>query len=81
MVYIQSHSKKAEWRKSACRMGDVESYFYLKKGMRTLCENHQGTSLVAVELEVHSGLMLRRLIEHWEEQIRESQAGFRSARG
>ncbi|KER32658.1 hypothetical protein T265_01342 [Opisthorchis viverrini] len=52
-----------------------------KKGTRTLCVNHRGASLLAVAAKVLSGLILRRLTEHRERQIRENQAGFRLARG
>jgi hypothetical protein len=52
-----------------------------KKGTRTLCENHRGISLVAVASKVLSGLILRRLTEYRERQIRENQAGFRPGRG
>ncbi|KER26176.1 hypothetical protein T265_06527 [Opisthorchis viverrini] len=52
-----------------------------KKSTRTLCENHRGISLLAVASKVLSGLILRRLTEHKEKQIRENQAGFRPARG
>ncbi|KER22108.1 hypothetical protein T265_09726 [Opisthorchis viverrini] len=52
-----------------------------KKGARTLCDNHHVISLLAVASKVLSGLILRRLTEHRERQIRENQAGFRPARG
>jgi hypothetical protein len=52
-----------------------------KKGARTSCENHRGISLVAVASKVLSAIMLRRLLEYRESQIRENQAGFRPGRG
>jgi hypothetical protein len=52
-----------------------------KKGARTSCENHRGISLVAVASKVLSGIILRRLLEYRESQIRENQAGFRPGRG
>jgi hypothetical protein len=52
-----------------------------KKGARTLCENHRGISLVAVASKVLSGLILRRLINYRESQIRENQCGFSSCPG
>ena len=47
-----------------------------KKGARSLCENHRGISLVNVASKMLSGLILRRLTDH-----RENQAGFRPGRG
>jgi len=52
-----------------------------KKGARSLCENHRGISLVNVASKVLSGLILHRLTDHREKQIRENQAGFRPGRG
>ena len=52
-----------------------------KKGARTSCENHRGISLVSVASKVLSGIILRRLMDYRERQIRENQAGFRPGRG
>ncbi|KER27485.1 LOW QUALITY PROTEIN: hypothetical protein T265_13775 [Opisthorchis viverrini] len=52
-----------------------------KRVTQTICEYHQGISLVAVASNVPSDLILRMLSEHRERQIRENQAGFRPAKG
>ena len=52
-----------------------------KNSARNLCENHKGISLVTVASKVLSGLILRRLTNFREGQIRENQAGFRPGRG
>ncbi|GAA55077.1 protein kinase, partial [Clonorchis sinensis] len=44
-----------------------------QKGSRTSCENHRGISLVSVAPKVLSGIILRRLMDYRERQIRENQ--------
>ncbi|KAF7234176.1 hypothetical protein EG68_12282, partial [Paragonimus skrjabini miyazakii] len=51
-----------------------------KKRARSLCDNHRGIGLVSVVSNLLTGLILRRLAKPGESQIREEQAGFRSAR-
>ena len=52
-----------------------------KKSKRTSCENHSGISLVNVASKLRTGIILRRLTNVREKQIRENQAGFRPDRG
>ena len=52
-----------------------------KKGSRVCCENHRGISLVSVASKLLTGIILRRLVNARERQIRENQAGFRPGRG
>ena len=52
-----------------------------KKGARSLCGKHLSINSVNVASKVLSGLILQRLTDHCEGQIRENPAGFFPGRG
>ena len=52
-----------------------------KKGRRDDCSNHRGVSLTPVVTRILGALLVNRLRESRELQIREQQAGFRPGRG
>ena len=54
---------------------------FYKKHERTSCENHRGISLVNVASKLFISIILRRLTNVREKQIRENQAGIRPGRG
>ena len=52
-----------------------------QKDAKSLCENHRGISLVSVASKLLSGLILQRLVSHYERQIGENVAGCRPGEG
>ncbi|CAH8450567.1 unnamed protein product [Schistosoma margrebowiei] len=52
-----------------------------KKGQKYSCDDHRGISLTNIVSKMLASIILRRLNEAREEQIRENQAGFRPGRG
>lgn len=52
-----------------------------KGGSRSECGNHRGISLISIASKLLASIVLRRLTDARESQIREEQAGFRRSRG
>ena len=57
-------------------------HLYKNKGMRNVCDNHRGISLLSIAGKILARLILNRIIKHLVDDIYpESQCGFRSGRG
>ena len=57
-------------------------HLYKNKGMRNVCDNHRGISLLSIAGKILARLILNRIIKHLVDEIYpESQCGFRSGRG
>ena len=52
----------------------------LKKGSRVVCDNYRGITLLSVPSKVFSRILVQRIQDGLEEQLREEQAGFRRGR-
>ncbi|XP_005853141.1 PREDICTED: uncharacterized protein LOC102257229, partial [Myotis brandtii] len=69
----------SEFVPSEWGMADIIPIF--KKGLRNVCNNHRGISLLPVASKILASIILRRLSRAREQNIREEQAGFRPGRG
>ena len=56
-------------------------HFHCHPDLQEECQKPMGIRLVNVASKVLSGLILRRLTDHSEGQVRENQGGFRPGRG
>lgn len=51
-----------------------------KKGHRSICDNYRGITLLFVPSKTFSRIVIQRIQESVEKQLREEQAGFRRGR-
>ena len=57
-------------------------HLYKNKGVRNVCDNHRGISLLSIAGKILARLILNRIIKHLVDKVcPESQCGFRSGRG
>ena len=54
---------------------------YKRKGNRRCCNNHRGISLISIAGKILVRVLLNRLLNHLEQDLPESQCGFREGQG
>ena len=52
-----------------------------KKGDRSVCDNYRGITLLSVPSKMFSRVLIQRIQEDVEKQLREEQAFFRKGKG